>query len=432
MELIQSCTVGPSVVVRCLTDTVEGLLSNSADPLVTDLLELIWQLTDWGIDTLRDVEFLGLVLKLHEIVAPHLATDLAADFLRVRERLFTEPTGFSEDVYFTYQRGMLSIMAVIFKTHGHEAAAEAHDIGLVLLQLIGSHFIVARTECIGVFIQIVEALQEQVQEIASPLWDLTQKALDESDPALISLVSPLIASLFTWATSAFLEVVDHVGDRLYSALHAPQCTSECLPNLLRATAIIIRALPPPLSADMLDAWFREYKSACEIRLTVDDDIAIEYMNAMYQAIFSGLGALIYQARNDEAFGQAHSGQWCDMIPRFVSDFALIAAHETLDAYIGFLEDAVEYLPLVCVPEVTEFVVRVPVLLGVLGPDPNTAARATALWNRLTGDLGEVLLRMGLSAPLPEDFDWDAFEVAVLGYFASLEEMHPGIGEFFGQ
>jgi hypothetical protein len=112
-----------------------------------------------------------------------------------------------------------------------------------------------------------------------------------------------------------------------------------------------------------------------------------------------------------------------MMPQFVAQFCLFAVDETIDAYISFLDDAVDYLPLYCWSEVAQVMVRVPLLLGVINGDQNISTRATSLWNKMLGDLGELLLRLGDFAPLPEggfDFDAEALEVALLEFFAQLE------------
>jgi hypothetical protein len=412
-----------AAAVTCLAAVLERVLPTFPDPRLGEQLYVIWCWTDAAIAAWRDADCLGLVFQLHEIVAPRLTGDasilLPEVLSRVYENLVKSPEEIPEDIQVTCQAGLLSILAVIFRCAGHLIVEETLITGRLIVQLVENHRIVAPAACVRALTEIVGALREKAESIAQPIWSIIEHDLRRGDLAFMVQVTPLLANLFTWVAPELIDTIPFVVDTIHSALHSPACTRECLPSLLRSLAIILRAVPVPCDASALEICFSQFKTASAMHFTAGDDIAIEYGNAMYQAIFSGLGAVIYQARNLEEFCQVHYGEWVDMMPEFVSEFCLLAAGETIDAYISFLKDAVEYLPLFCWPEVAQVVVRVPLLLGVVAEDPTISAQAISLWNTMLGDLGEALLRFGFFAPLPEDgfdFDWEWLEKIVADLF----------------
>jgi hypothetical protein len=304
-EYMPTVTAPLSATAALLVAVVERVVTSFPDLPLPGLVEMIWRLSDDVMAHSTSPETLELILKQHEIIAPRLATDAwgmrTTQIMRVCENLAKDPTVFPDATRFTVQRGLLSILAVIFKSCGHEAATEAGLVGDLILSLIDAHVIIAPDECIRALTEIVGALQEQIQDLGPRLWGIVEQALDSSDPHLVSLVSPLIASLFTWATSDLLDVMGAVLNTMHSTFLAPQCTRELLRSLCRSVAIVLRAIPVPVEASYLEIWFLAYKQVSKVSLRVDDDIAIEDMNAMYQGIFNGLGAVIDQARDYEEF-----------------------------------------------------------------------------------------------------------------------------------
>jgi hypothetical protein len=152
--------------------------------------------------------------------------------------------------------------------------------------------------------------------------------------------------------------------------------------LLRSLATILRTSTIALPTDVLENCFTISKIVWRRAQPENGEEAVEYANLIYQSIFATLGALIYQARNDEEFIEAHYGEWFALVVEFVQAFAFDATNDTLGVYLSFLADALEYSPDSCWLEIAQVVVRIPVILAMLAGTDDLSSRAEDLWAQM--------------------------------------------------
>jgi hypothetical protein len=159
----------------------------------------------------------------------------------------------------TWQHGMLSILAVLFRSWGRGDLDIATQTIARLFEFVDSNLIIVMGDWITTLMAIVEALQEQTEQIAEPLREFVGWAFDQPDPQLISQASPLVASLFQWAPATVTHTFPSVVETIQRTLDDPECPRECFPSLLRSLAIILRTATIALQTDVLENCCNIYK-----------------------------------------------------------------------------------------------------------------------------------------------------------------------------
>jgi hypothetical protein len=381
VELVRPGTENSLDALRCMMAIVQRFSGEVVDSPLQGLLQALWELTT----QCDDQEVLESVLKVRELIVSRLPP-AALEFANTELRMVLDGVGMTAQIpdvlRSTWQHGMLSILALLFRSWGRGDLDLATQTIAKLFEFVHSGVIIVIGDWITTLIAIVEALQEQTEQIAGSLRGFVDWVMNEPDPQLISQASPLIARLFQWALATVADTLPYVVDKIQRTLDDPECPPECYPSLLRSLAIILKAATIALPTDVLENCFNQYQIVWKRAQRAHGVEDVEYVNLMYQGIFAGLGALIYQARNEELFLEAHYGQWFALVPEFVQVFGFHAANDTLAVYLSFLADALEHLPDSCWLEIAQVVVRIPVILALMAGDDELSSRAEDLWAQM--------------------------------------------------
>jgi hypothetical protein len=381
VEIVRAGTGNSLDALRCMMAIVQAVSGEVANSPLPGLLQAVWELTT----QCADPEVLGSVLKLRELIVSRLPSG-ALEFANTELSIVLESVARTAEIpdvlRSTWQQGMLSILAVLFRSWGRGNLNLATQTIAKLFEFVNSEVIIAIGDWITPLIAVVEALREQTEHIAEPLRGFVEWAINQTDPQLISQASPLIASLFQWGSATVADTLPTVVEKMYRILGDPDCPPECYPNLLRSFAIILRAATTAIPTQILENCFNQYKIVWGRAHRADGVEYVEYVNLLYQGVFAGLGALIYQGRNDEPFLEAHYGEWFALVLEFVQTFGFHATNDTLAVYLSFLADALEHLPDSCWLEIAQVVVRIPAILALIAGDDELSSRADDLWDQM--------------------------------------------------
>jgi hypothetical protein len=374
-------------ILMCLSAILERIPTDIPESPLPLLLRLMNDATSSLITANVDAEILRSMLKVQEIIVQRLPDDHFAfvrDYLEALLQSMIITSEMPPDLRFPLQQGYLSIITVIFKSRSSALVAEAGEAICLVLELIGAGSIVAVNEVIAALVGIIEILKEDTLQVFEPLKLLVLQAYSASDPQRVAQINPLVVGLVGSVTSELLGDLPAIADTIHSSLRETLSTREFYPNLLLSLASILRAIPVALPEEQLECCFSEFMLAGHqpFDVTIPNEVEIEYVNLLYQSIFSGMGALIFVAHENEAFLTRHYGQWFAHMPRFVEQFGMHASTETLGAYTSFLDDAVTHMPDSCWLEIAQVVVRIPLILGRLATDPHIKERADALWDKM--------------------------------------------------
>jgi hypothetical protein len=167
-----------------------------------------------------------------------------------------------------------------------------------------------------------------------------------------------------------------------SALRHSSCFREFVPTLLIRLVRIVRELPSDARDDFFDQCRVEYEIASSTMRDVNHQDEVELKNRMYQAIFRGLGSIIYACRGREDFLSRFRSQWFADVPSLVCDLGLVADRKTWKVYTSFLGKAVRYLPSSCSLALAQVGIRIPIICAFLTDDPALRGPATSVWKSM--------------------------------------------------
>jgi hypothetical protein len=194
VELVRTGSENSLHALRCMMAIVRRFSGEVIDSPLPELLQGLWELTT----QCADPEVLESVLKLRELIVsrlPPTALECANTELSMVLDSVRMTAEIPDVLRSTWQHGMLSILAVLFRSWGGGDLNLASQTIARLFEFVGSNLIIVMGDLIPTLMAIVEGLREQTEHIAEPLGEFVDWAFDQPDPQLISQASPLIASL---------------------------------------------------------------------------------------------------------------------------------------------------------------------------------------------------------------------------------------------
>jgi predicted regulator of Ras-like GTPase activity (Roadblock/LC7/MglB family) len=382
-----------SALCRCFTALLECPLARDPDCAFPHFLLLhLTNAIELMIPRLDDPAAVGSGFRLLELLVSLLRDDdseLVISYCQsVLSAFAAIPSmGLAPYICVALQQGHLSLLGVLFQRHQTSLVSMGCEVIAFLLQgaaenvgLIMVEFVVALTQIVSGFPEEAH-LPESAPDLVHRLWNFIAWVREQGDIPMLTEACFLLARLGgpPEFLVSFLATVK-------SALEDPSFLPPFFPGLLNGLASVIRVFPGELDDELLRDLLSLYHAAWSIPLHADDHDEVRYLNLVYEALFRGLGALIFVARNQRRFLAAHRDAWFQPVARCVQHFGLMLCPETLVAYLFFLQDALNCLPARCQPALAKVYVRVPLIcLFAMNADPAVDDLATLIWDRLCPD-----------------------------------------------